>query len=129
VELALSLPVVLFIAIGLTEMGFLLIAKADQDHRTVVVAEWAASHPGESWNSVANYELPGCDVTATSPRPDLLEMKATCQYHPIVLVMWNGLPISSRAQAASEFSRGSPSPTPDASPSSSSTTRRASRLS
>lgn len=126
VELAVALPFIMFLILGAVEFGLLLIAKADQDHRTVVVAEWAAGHPGESWNAVADYELEGCDVTVTMPKPDLIEAKATCPYDPVVLKMWSGLKVSSEAQAASQSA--SPKPTPVASPSSSSTTALGRRL-
>lgn len=127
VELALTLPFILFVLLGAIEAGFLLITKADQDHRTVAVAEWAAGHPGASWNSVAEYELNGCDVTVSTPRPDLLETKAICQYRPVVLPMWSGLPISSKAQAATQRV-ADPNPSPAGSPSSSSTTPLGRRL-
>ena len=47
VEMALALPVLLFITLGLLEAGSLLIAKADEDHNVRVVADWAAAHPSE----------------------------------------------------------------------------------
>jgi hypothetical protein len=101
VELAVTLPFILFLMLGSIEAGFLLIAKAHQDRSTSVVVEWAAAHPGESWNSVASRVLPGCDVTMTSPLPDLLEATARCQYQPVVLRMWDGLPMTSQESTAS----------------------------
>ena len=121
VEFAVLVPVLLFIILGAIEAGFLVNAKAAQDRSTAVVAEWAAEHPGESWNSVAARELPGCDVMATNPHQELVEITATCLYSPVVLVMFEGLPMTSSESAVTQRSRGndSPSTAPDASPSSS----------
>lgn len=120
VELALAMPVLLFTILGGIEAGFLLIAKADQDRATQVVADWAVFHPGESWNSVANQELPGCTVTVDESSRDVVEAASRCQYRPKVLVgmpLFDGLPISSHETAAVRVSK-SPEPTPVASPSS-----------
>lgn len=94
------MPIILFVVLGAIEAGFLLIHKAEQDRATAVVAEWAAEHPNESWNSVAERELRGCDVAVTEPRPDLIEATSRCQYRPSVLVMFSGLPVSSQEAAA-----------------------------
>lgn len=102
VELAVALPFVMFLIIGATETGFLLIAKAHQDRTTAVVANWAATHPGESWNSVANHELPGCEVLVETPRKDLIETTVTCHYDPVLLVMWEGLPMTSKETAVQD---------------------------
>jgi hypothetical protein len=113
VELALAMPLILLLLLGAIESGFLLVAKAHQDRSTAVVAAYAASHSDESWHSVAEHELSGCDVTLTSPRPDLLEVSATCQYHPVVLVIWSGLPMTSRESSTSGPSPSdSPAPSP-----------------
>lgn len=120
VELAITLPFLLFLILSATEIGFMLIAKAHQDRATAVVAEWAARHPGESWSSVAADELHGCDVAVEETEPHrIVEARATCWYQPAVLRIFSGLPMSSRENAAGE---------PVASPSSSSTTRPAGRL-
>lgn len=122
VELAVTLPFILFLILSATEIGFLLIAKAHQDRATAVVAEWAAEHPGESWNSVAADELRGCDVAVMETEPHrIVEVTATCWYQPAVLRIFSGLPMSSRESAAGR------EPTPVASPSFSSTTRPAGR--
>lgn len=114
-ELAVALPLILFLIIGATEVGFLLIAKAHQDRSTAVVAQWAAGHPGESWNSVASHELPGCDVTVSTPLPDLIEASVTCRYRPVILDrLVPGLlnvPMTSQESAPSNASAPSPSPT------------------
>lgn len=86
VEFALTLPILLSVILGGIEAGFLLIAKAEQDRTTQVIADWAALHPGDSWNSVAAHELPGCAVSVSSPFRDVLEAVSQCQYHPKVLV-------------------------------------------
>ena len=114
------MPILLFTLLGAIEAGFLLIDKAHQDRSTAVVAQWAASHPGESWNSVANRELSGCDVSVSEPKPDLVEATSRCQYRPNVFSGWSGLPMSSREVAARTPIVAEP--TPAASPSSSSTT-------
>lgn len=117
VEFVVILPLVLFIILGATEVGFLLIAKAHQDRATAVVAEWAAEHPSDSWNAVANKELPGCDVEVSSPLPELVQATSQCRYQPKVgLPMFDQLLISSRETAVSTLRR-SPSETPAASPS------------
>lgn len=101
VELAVALPLILFILLGATETGFLLIAKAGQDHATRVVAEWAGQHPGEAWSAVADRELPGCSVEVTTPLPDVVEAASRCQYVPKVTHgLWPGLVVSSRESAA-----------------------------
>jgi hypothetical protein len=100
VELAVTLPFVMFLFLGAVESAFLLTQKAHQDRSTAVVAQWASSHPGESWHSVAAHELPGCEVAIATPLPDLLEAQVTCHYSPKVLVMWNGLEMSSQESAA-----------------------------
>jgi len=115
VELALALPLLLFVILGGVEAGFLVVAKADQDRRTAVVAEWAADHPGDSWQSVANKVLRGCSVEVVETERDVIEATTRCRYSPKVLVMFNGIPISSRQIAAREPSRREP--TPAASPS------------
>jgi hypothetical protein len=112
VEMALVLPLLLFLFLGAVEAAFLLTAKAYQDRATSVVAVWAAEHPRDSsWNSIAVRELPGCTVTVTTPRPDLIEATAICLYHPVATHgLWNGLPMTSR-----ESANVSPSPKPGAS--------------
>ena len=122
VELALAMPLILFVILGGIEAGFLMVSKADQDRRTAVVAEWAADHPGDSWESVANKELRGCSVEVVETERDVLEATTQCHYTPKVLVMFNGIPISSRQIAALRRESNHPEPTPAASPSSSSTT-------
>ena len=119
VEFALITPILLFTILGGVEAGFLLITKAHQDRATAVVAEWAATHPGESWNAVANKELPGCSVSVTSLVPDLVEATSQCQYQAKTgLPMFNGLPIGSREAAVSSPSESDPPGlTPVASPS------------
>lgn len=114
VELALALPFILFTILGAIDAGFLLIAKAHQDRAASVVVEWAAGHPGVSWNSVADRELHGCDVTVTSER-DLYQTRATCQHRSIFL------PALAVTMTSSESAAGFPAPTPAASLSSSST--------
>jgi hypothetical protein len=129
VELALTLPFILFLLLGSIEVGFLLIGAAKQDRSTSVVATYAAEHPGDdSWHSVAQRELAGCDVTMTTPRPGLLEIEATCYHKSVVMPFYQGLPVTSREAAAIRSEPASPSQSPDASPSSSSTTSRARRL-
>ena len=122
VEFALITPILLFTILGGVEAGFLLITKADQDRATAVIAQWAAMHPGESWNSVANKELPECTVEVKESSPDLLEATSRCLYSPKVLVgfpIFSGLPISSHETAALPKKDPSPdpSPSPAASPS------------
>lgn len=117
VEFALITPILLFTILGGVEAGFLLIAKADQDRTTAVIAQWAALHPGESWNSVANKELPGCTVDVRESSPDLVEAASRCQYNAKVLVgfpIFSGLPISSHETAA--VVKKSPSVGPSLSP-------------
>ena len=118
VEFALILPLLLFILLGAMEAGFLLIAKAHQDRATSVVAEWVAAHPGDSWNSISNRELPGCSVVVTAPSRDLVEASSRCQYSAKVLVgfpIFSGIPISSQETAVESRD---PDTSPDASPSS-----------
>jgi hypothetical protein len=117
VELALALPLLLFVILGGVEAGFLVVAKADQDRRTAVVAEWAADHPGDSWQSVANKELRGCSVEVVETERDVIEATTRCRYSPKVLVMFSGIPISSRQIAARRREPSHPEATPAASPS------------
>jgi len=114
VELAVILPFVLFLILASIDCGMLLIAKAEQDRRTSVLAEWAAMHPGESWNAVANQELKGCEVAVNEVAHDLLQAASRCRYRPLTIGTWADLPISSRAIAARSHDNG-----PAASPSSS----------
>lgn len=116
VELAVTLPFLMLLILGAAELGFLIVDKGHQDRSTSTVAAYAAGRADDSWHSVAARELPGCDVTLSTPQPGLLEVKATCQYRPRVIPGWSGLPISS-----SESAVVSPESTPGASPSSSST--------
>ena len=118
VEFALILPILMFTILGATEVGFLLVTKAHQDRETAVVADWAANHPGESWNSIATKLLPGCTVTVEEDR-GLVEAGSRCQYSPKVMPgLFPNLPISSH-ETASAPGKGNPEPTPVASPSSS----------
>ena len=124
VEFALITPILLFTILGGVEAGFLLIAKADQDRTTSVIAQWAAQHPGEAWNSVANKQLPNCTVEVRESSPDLVEATSRCLYSPRVLVgfpLFSGLPISSYETAAlprkTLSPSAGPSPSPVASPS------------
>ena len=98
VELAISMAVLMFAVLGITETGFLLISKAHQDRSTAVIADWAARHPGESWSAVAELQLPGCEVSVTSDA-DVVEAAARCIYHPVIFRGWDLLPISSRESA------------------------------
>lgn len=101
VEVALVLPLLLFMALGFIEAGLLVNAKGDQDRATAVVASWAALHPGGSWQTVAARLLPDCEVSVTAQDPDLETATATCHYHPQVTHgLWDGLAISSSASAA-----------------------------
>jgi len=101
VEFAFIVPILLFIILGATEVGFLLVTKAHQDRATAVVAEWAAEHPSDSWSAVANKELPGCDVEVSSPLPELVQATSQCPYQPKVgLPMFDRIVINSRETAA-----------------------------
>src|SRR5512146_2174795 len=100
VEFALVMVIFMPLLLGIVETGFLFRAVLTQDHSTAVIAEWAAQHPGEDWQPVADRELRGCDVAVSSPLPDVVEASARCIYHPIVFRGWNLLPISSRESAA-----------------------------
>lgn len=120
VEFALVLPVLLLMLLGAVEVGFLAVAKGHQDRATAVVAEWAAGHPGQSWSSIANRELTGCDVAVEleAPAHDLVIATSRCQYQGVTgLPMFGLIPISSREAAATDKGSGEPSATPDASPS------------
>jgi hypothetical protein len=101
VEFALVAPVMLFTILGGIEAGMLVVAKADQDRRTAVVATWAGTHPGdESWHAIAADQLAGCSVTEAGDGPDLVTIDATCEYHPVATRgLWDGLPVSSSASA------------------------------
>jgi hypothetical protein len=95
VEFALIFPVLAFVMLGFIEYGFASTAKAHQDRETALIAEWAANHPGESWNSIANQELPGCAVDVTLDK-DIYTATVTCQYQPRVTSnIWAGLPMTS----------------------------------
>ena len=99
VEFAIVLPIALFMVLALVEYGFLRAQKDHQDRETAVVAEWAAAHPGESWNSIATAELPGCDVAVTLDR-DIYTAQATCHYQPrITSNIWAGLALRSEEHA------------------------------
>jgi hypothetical protein len=111
-EFALLLPVLMLMLLGAVDVGFLFGDKFHQDRQTAVIAEWAADHPGESWNSVSSHELPTCDVTVTRPSRDLVEATAMCQHHSIFLPILS-VPISSRE---SSTSAPSPSASPEPSP-------------
>jgi hypothetical protein len=115
VEFALVFPLLLFVILGGIEAGFLIIAKADQDRATQVIVDWAALHPAESWNSVANHELPGCTVIVSSPFRDVLEAASQCQYHSKILVDLYNIPIGSHQTAAKKLS-SDPEETPVATP-------------
>lgn len=112
IELALVLPVALLVILIGGEVGFALIAKAEQDRNTSVVAQWAADHNDDSWHAIAERELPGCDVTLNEPRVDLLEAVSRCRYNPHLIPDLPALVISSTESAVR---RGSPSPSPSAS--------------
>lgn len=116
VELALALPLILFVILGGIEAGFLLIAKADLDRTTATIAEWSARHPGESWHAIAVQELPDCDVSVEDTPHDLVEATARCHYSPRVLRVFDGLPMSARA-IATRIAPDRPEATPGASPS------------
>ena len=99
VEVALVMPVLMFMALAFVEYGFLSTTKAHQDRETAVIAQYAAHHPGESWNSIANQQLPGCDV-AVIVSQDIYTAIATCQYQPRVTSnIWAGLPMTSEEHA------------------------------
>jgi hypothetical protein len=120
VELALALPLILLILLGGLEAATLLITKAHQDRATATVAAYAAGRPDdESWHSVAERELPGCDVTIDEPQPGLIEATATCHYSPRILPGWGGLPMTSR-ESATRSQPVLPAPSPSASPGASS---------
>jgi hypothetical protein len=110
VELAIMLPVLMLVALGFTEVGFLVVTKAHQDRATSTVAEYAATRHDDSWHAVAAHELPGCDVTVNEPQPGLIEAVATCQYQPHVLPGWSGLPMTSRESATRASEPASPGP-------------------
>lgn len=116
IEFALIAPVAIFAALGFIEAGFLVNAKGEQDRATAVVADYAASHPGESWQAVAAMTLPGCDVEeAPGGPPDVITITAVCHYDPVATYgLWDGLPIGSEASAAAA---PTPSPSPSPSPS------------
>lgn len=122
VEFAAILVVFIPVFLLAMEVGWVVfISKPHQDRATEVIAEWAAGHPGESWNSVAANELPGCDVTVSEPFPDLIEARSTCQDEGHVIPGRPSFPISSRETSTKPPSNGasqSPSPS-DSSPSSS----------
>lgn len=102
-EVALVLPLLLFMALGFVEAGLLINAKGDQDRATSVVASWAALHPGASWQPVAARLLPDCTVSVAGESPDLVTATATCHYHPKATHgLWDGLAISSSESAAAE---------------------------
>ncbi len=100
VEFAIVFPVLLFTILGAVEAGFLLIAKADQDRSTQLVADWAADHPGESWNSVSDHVLSGCVVSVVSPSRDVLEVTSECPYEPRTGLPMFDLTIGSQESAA-----------------------------
>lgn len=101
VEFALVMVVALFAARGFAEAAFLFSAQFQQDRATGMLAEWIAHHPGESWTTVADHALPGCQVTVSEPLPGIIHADSTCHYHPVVTPgLWEGLPISSDAEAA-----------------------------
>ncbi len=115
-EMALALPVLLFIGLGFIEAGFLLGTRDEQARNTGVVADYAAAHPdNNSWESVANRVLPGCEVEDESdPGHDVRTFRATCQYNPVATHgLWDGLPISTEANAATTNPpMSAPAPTP-----------------
>jgi hypothetical protein len=103
----------MLLILGAIEVGFLLTAKAYQDRQTAVMADYAAEHPNdESWHAVAERELHGCDVTVTTPLPDMVEAKAVCHHAAVVLPIWQGLEIGSRESAAVRIQSVPASPTP-----------------
>ena len=114
VEVALTLPILLLVILGGTELGFLVSDRFTQTENTFTVATWAAEHNGESWNSVANRLLPGCEVTMTTQH-DLIDADVTCRYVPHVTSnFWDGLRIHTHGTAA--LRSVEPSPTPGATP-------------
>lgn len=118
VEFALVFPLLCFVALGFTEAAFLFIDRAAQDRATDDVVEWAAGHQGQAWNSIANRELPGCDVTVTLIAKDLLEARSACAYIPrVTRGLWPGLVITSAESAVltpgpTPTTSGSPQPSP-----------------
>lgn len=118
VELALILPVLLVACLGAADAGRLVVQKADQDRRTAVVAEWAATHPGESWHSIAGFELPGCSVEAEDGPRDVVAIGSVCTFEPLFLHgLLDGLPIASSGSAAALTDRPGPDPSEEPSPS------------
>jgi len=116
-ELALALPVLLFGALGLLEAGLLIGSRDQQARLTQVVADYAAARPGDSsWHAVAAHELPGCDVQVIdSGHPDIVAFHATCPYHSVTRLAFDGLPVSTEASAAAAPAP-TPTPTPTAAP-------------
>lgn len=111
IEFALVMPIFLFAALGFIEAGFLVGTFAHQGRETDDVAEWAAGHPGESWNSMANALLPGCEVSV-STASDLTTATAVCHYQPRVFpTLFQGLRMTTEESAAIAKS-SKPAPTP-----------------
>ena len=115
VEMAIMLPVAMFIALGFVEVGFLVITKAHQDRATAVVAEYDALHHDDSWHAVAVHELPGCDISLVETK-GLIVVTTTCQYRPHAFPGWGSLPMTSQESAVLPVP-ASPSPSVVASPS------------
>lgn len=124
VEMALILPLLLFLLLGTLEAGMLVAQKARQDGATLEAARWAAAHPDEPATGGADAVGLGDCYVESDEDPDLglITIHARCHYHPIALRgMWEGLPISSEASAAVPAGRWAPEPSasPSAAPSAS----------
>lgn len=101
VEFALIFPLMCFAALGFFEAGMLLAQKAQQDRDTAVVADYAASHPGDAWQAIAARLLPSCTLDV-SEASDLVTATSTCQYRGRVTSGLLDVPISSSESAVVE---------------------------
>lgn len=115
VEMALVMPILLFALLGTGDVAMLFSFRDHQARSTATVVNYAASRPGDdSWQSVANLELPGCDVAVQEAHPGVMEATATCQWTPLLLrAFWgDSVPVTTQESAAADEPSPEPSPSP-----------------
>ncbi len=113
VEFALIVPTMLFLGLGMLEAA-MLVGTRDAEARSLqTVADYAAMHGPDSWSGVADTVLPGCTVAVVASDPTLIQATSTCAYSSVMHLVFDGLPITVDADAATvNPPLSAPAPTP-----------------